>query len=798
MMGSSAAGAYEIERSLRFDKTIDQNLQFTPSSNGDRRTWTFSCWLKRSVVGGGSQAFFRCREGSYPKGLVMARFLNDELDILRWNGASAAWQVQTNRLFRDPSSWYHIVIAYDTTQGTAANRVKLYVNGTQETDLGEDDYPNQNSDYEINTQFPHEVGVASFDGYLADVNFIDGQQLTPSSFGETNADTGQWRPIKYEGTYGTNGFFLEFKDNSAATAAAIGKDTSGNGNNFTPSDISVTAGVGNDSFEDTPTNNFCTLNPAIGNDGKSGATPDNGALDVAGTDESTNRATFIFGPGHITSGKWYWEVTSTGGANGQRIGLSGDLWGSQGGNSVWFRGGDVSWCSANAYKKYTSNSETADGSYSSGDVIGVAYSADDDEVKYYRNGTLTLTDDTLPSVATTELHIAIHASNTGSNNWPVGSLNFGQRAFAQTPPTGYKKLCTANLPTPTIKKGSDHFNTLLYTGTATGSGTQTISGLDFSPDFVWIKNRGVAYSHMLVDTVRGAGNWMESNSSNAEESGNANGNLTSFTSDGFVTTRGSSNGGRVNENNDTYVSWNWKGSDSAAAANTDGTIDSTVSVNATAGFSVGTFSGTGANGTIGHGLGVAPKFILIKSRENNNSWAVYHHTIGADIQLLFNSTNATTADTTGFTEVPTSTVINVGSGAAMDTNKSGGAASHVFYAFSEVEGYSKFGKYRGNGNDDGPMVYTGFKPAFVLYKRSDASGKPWYANDSKRSLHNVVHNTTITSGNDAEQTSSNNTIDFLSNGFKIRKGASSTLNTSGANFIYIAFAERPFKYANAR
>ena len=771
MMGASGAvGAYEIERSLRFDKTIDQNLQFTPSSDGNRRTWTFSCWLKRSVIGGGSQSFFRCREGSYPKGLVMARFLNDTLDILRWNGASAAWQVQTNRLFRDPSSWYHIVIAYDTTQGTAANRVKLYVNGTQETDLGEDDYPNQNSDYEINTQFPHEVGVASFDGYLADVNFIDGQQLTPSSFGETNEDTGQWRPIKYAGTYGTNGFFLEFKDNSAATAAAIGKDTSGNGHNFTPSDISVSAGVTCDSFEDTPTNNFPTFHPGIGDDGKSGATPDNGALDLAGTDESTNRTTFVFGPGNITTGKWYWEVTQTGGSTGSRPGLSGDLWGSQGGNGVWFRGGDVSWYSPQFRKDYTANMETTLDSYSDGDVIGIAYSADDDEVKYYKNGSLAHTDSTLPAVASTELHPVVFNTNSGSNSWSVASINFGQRAFAHTPPTGYEKLCTKNLPEPTIIKGNDYFNPMLYTGTGA---EHAITGLGFSPNVVWTKGRSDNDNNSVFDTVRGANAELVTNSDGVEATGDVQ-LVKSFDSDGF--TLGTNAG--VNGNNETYVAWCWKES-------------------ATAGFDIVSYTGNGSNRTISHSLGVKPSAMVVRHRgAAGNHWVHWHDSIMDGTNFLYwDTTAAEMSHGPMFNSTePTSSVFSVGTD--NQTNQNG--INFIAYLWADVPGYSKFGNYRGNGNDDGPMVFTGFRPSYVWYKRTDTSGKPWYVNDSKRSPHNVVHNTLVTSTDAVEQTSSNNTIDFLSNGFKIRKGASSTLNTDGGTFIYLAFAERPYKYANAR
>ncbi len=761
-MGASASGAYEIERSLRFDKTDDQNLQFTPSSDGNRRTWTFSCWLKRSVVGGGSQAFFRCREGSYPKGLVMARFLSDKLDILRWNGASAAWQVQTNRLFRDPASWYHIVIAYDTTQGTAANRVKLYVNGTQETDLGEDDYPNQNSDYEINTQFPHEVGVASFDGYMADVYFIDGQALTPSSFGETNEDTGQWRPIKYAGTYGTNGFFLEFKDNSAATAAAIGKDTSGNGHNFTPSDISVATTFEGDSMPDTPTNNMCIVNSAYNPEGGD-PTIDQGGLFVETGGSDGGALSTI---GIPQSGKWFFEVKMT-------------ALNSEGSSTGWIGIGSSQAHSTSPsqprviYYGYTGDKWIEDtgtsygDSYGLNDVIGCAVNMDDDEITFYKNGT---SQGAITSWRVTGNQYFFYVSDGGSAGSTDYQINFGQKDFLHSKPAGYKILTANNLPEPTILKGSDYFNPMLYTGTGA---EHAITGLGFSPDLVWTKGRSDDDNNSIFDTVRGANAELVVNSDGVEATGDVQ-LVKSFDSDGF--TLGTNAG--VNGNNETYVAWCWKES-------------------ATAGFDIVSYTGNGSNRTISHSLGVKPSGMLVRHRgAAGNHWVYWH-----DVEM--DGTNFLYWDTTAAemshgpiwnSTEPTSSVFSVGTD--NQTNQNG--INFIAYLWADVPGYSKFGSYLGNGSDDGTFVYTGFRPAYVWYKRIDTSGKPWYVNDSKRSPHNVVHNTLVTSTDATEQTNSNNTIDFLSNGWKVRKGATSTLNTDGGTFIYIAFAERPFKYANAR
>mgnify|MGYP001447136910 CR=1 FL=1 len=795
-MGASAAGAYEIEKSLRFDSLAPTYLSRTPGSASNRKTWTFSVWTKRNKAQY-ALLFATDYQTSGTYGAYIG-FVDDKLRIYDNISSSVQWHLDSEMLFRDYSSWYHIVVAVDTTQGTNTNRVKAYVNGTQ-ISLTATTWPDQNDDGEINSTEAHTIGIMNvngtadykYDGYMADIHFADGVALNATNFGETHEDTGQWVPKKATGvTYGTNGFYLNFKDTSGTSATTLGKDQAGS-NNWTPNNFSVSAGVGNDSSLDTPNNNFCTLNPAIGNGAKSGAVPSNGMLDLVGTDESTNRATFVFGPGNITSGKWYWEVTQTGGNTGSRPGLSGDLSGSQGSNSSWFRGGDVSWYSPQYRKDYTANMETTLDSYGDGDVIGIAYSADDDEVKYYKNGSLAHTDSTLPAVASNELHPVVFNTNSGANTWSVASINFGQRAFAHTPPTGYKKLCTKNLPEPTIVKPQDHFDVITYTGTATGSATQTISGLNFSPGLVWIKNRDVNYSHMLVDSTRGAGNWMEPNSNNTESSSNGYGNVTSFTSDGFVTTRGSSNGGRVNENGNDYVAWCWNtptAFSNDASETSVGTMDSEGYINQTAGLSIQKWVAA-VGGTFAHGLGVQGDILLQKNRDDSIDWGFTYDIVDGSWDYMFLNTTDDKGDTSQYV---TSTTSQNSNGPLQNGD------DNIAFTFSQVAGYSRFGKYRGNGNDDGPFIYTGFRPAWVMYKRTDADGKPWYINDSTRSPYNVIHNTTVASSNAVEQTSSNNTIDFYSNGWKVRKGATSTLNTDGGQFLYMAFAESPFKYANAR
>ena len=249
----SEAGGYQIERSLRFNSADSAYLSRTPASASNRRTWTYSFWVKRAKL---SRQMFL---GVYTSGSDVA-VIEIESDQISWYDyltSSYRYEIRTTQVLRDPSAWYHIVFAVDTTQATAGNRFKMYVNGSEVTAFGTSNNPTQNTDLAVNAAIGHYIGSIAgssyVDAYLTEINFIDGQALTPSSFGETDSITGVWKPKKYAGTYGTNGFYLNFSDNSSNTATTIGKDNSGNGNNWTPNNISVTSGVTYDSMLDVPT-----------------------------------------------------------------------------------------------------------------------------------------------------------------------------------------------------------------------------------------------------------------------------------------------------------------------------------------------------------------------------------------------------------------------------------------------------------------------------------------------------------------------------------------------------------------
>mgnify|MGYP003135193080 FL=1 len=333
----------------------------------------------------------------------------------------------------------------------------------------------------------------------------------------------------------------------------------------------------------------------------------------------------------------------------------------------------------------------------------------------------------------------------------------------------------------TIDKPTDYFETTTYAG-----GTTAITSLDFSPDFVWAKKRSGAESHGLFDSVRGATKAINSDRSNAEDT--RSGSLTSFDSNGW--SMGGSDG-IISNSGSTYVAWAWRGSDSSAASNTDGSITSTVSANTTAGFSIVKYTGTGSNATIGHGLGKKPDAIIVKAYEDAQQWASFWSPIGATKVLRFNTTNVPSTSSTRWNNTePTSSVFSVGNEAEVNTN----TEEHIAYCFTSIKGYSKIGTYTGNANTDGIFIYTGFRPAWVVFKNISTSND-WFTIDIKRDTlapNNPVGRKSLNlNSSAAEVTRTTKDMDFVSNGIKLRT-ADGTQNNSGENYIYMAFAETPF------
>jgi hypothetical protein len=370
----------------------------------------------------------------------------------------------------------------------------------------------------------------------------------------------------------------------------------------------------------------------------------------------------------------------------------------------------------------------------------------------------------------------------------VMDCNFGQRPFAYTAPSGFKALCTANLPAPVVTKPTSVFDVKLYTG---NGGTQTISGLGFSPDLVWLKARNNNFVNGLFDTVRGPSRFLVSNSTVAELVNEVDGYLSAFTSDGFTLSPGTSSSNTFNSNAGTQVAWTWDAG-SSTVTNTQGSITSQVRANASAGFSVVTWTGTGTAGTIGHGLGVAPGMIIVKARSTADAWYVYHSSLGATKRIQLNETSAETAGTSVWNSTsPTSTVFSIGNG---NPNSSG--VTYVAYVFSPVVGYANAFSFTGNGSSDGPMVWLGFRPRLILLKRTDSTSY-WHMYDTARNTYNVADANLWANGSDAEISNSAYNFDLLSNGFKVRT-SDAARNASGGTYVGFAWAESPFQYARAR
>jgi hypothetical protein len=799
--GGSAipASGYDINNSLRFRSSASASLSRTPASASNLQKWTYSAWVKRGALGTGASFYQNLLDATgSPNAYHNIRFVDDTLLFTLDNTVSLA----TTALFRDPSAWYHIVVVWDTPNATAADRMIMYVNGTRQTvTLTFGSYPAQNSNGQVNSTNAHAIGryvngnSQFFDGYITEVNFIDGQALTPSSFGTTDAATGVWAPAKYTGTYGTNGYYLKFSDVALTSGsnAGLGKDFSGNTNYWNTNNISVTAGVTYDAMTDSPTltsatvGNYAVLNPL---DAVSTSTPTFANLRTTYSSSIASRKSTIV----MTSGKWYteWNITGSGGGGGnlviQTVGIISPTATS---NAPSVSGvGYYSYGDGTNSQKFVSGVASTYGTYwgNAGTyTLGAALDITGGTITFYLNG-VSQGAITLPS--NTDGWVFVNSNGTNTGTCTVDN-NFGQRPFTYTPPSGFVALNTFNLPNSTVVKGNTVMDATLYTGT--GANATITNAAGFRPDLVWVKVRSQAGSHVLTDSNRGANKQLFSNLTNAEAT--ATNKITGFTSTGFTLGADDGSGtGDANFNGQTYVGWQWQAGQgtNTSGTGTGGITSVTQSVNTTAGFSIVTYTGSGANGTVTHGLGVAPKMVIAKVRSTGNDWYVYHSGLtSASYYINLNATGAQALAASVWNgTAPTSSVFSLGSSSS--ANASG--ATYVAYCWAEIAGFSAFGSYTGNGSTNGVFVYTGFRPAYLLIKRSSGV-EDWFIFDNKRLGYNVDNNYLYTDLNNVE--GSLDYLDILSNGFKLRSTSTST-NASGSTYIYAAFAENPFKNALAR
>jgi len=799
------AEGYQIENSLRFNDGDVGELLWPASahSGGNRRTFTHSFWTKRGVVTSTHQVLFEARDGDDGSSDNI-KWENGQLAVIYQDGTLG--RLKSTALFRDSSAWYHIVVAVDTTQGTNTNRIKIYVNGVQLTSFTDTNtYMDQNSDTRTsyassdqqygNTRHPdNDYGL---DGYLADVNFVDGLQLTPASFGEYNK-YGQWVPINPKVVYGDEGYRLQFLL-PTANAANIGKDTSGNGNNFTPVNL-----VASDQMLDTPTNNFATMN-FLTNSGTS-LTLSNANLGISGFGSARQVHSTIM----PESGKWYAEFLMGADMNDLQVGIAN----SEATGYLGQTNNSMGMISING-KRIKGGTQSAYGSeFVNGGIISVALDLDNSKVFVAEDNTFQDSGDPVsgadPMFSSINLYIKQMGFAIGSNDSGGDVVaNFGQDGsfagnktsgghsddngrgdFFYAPPAGYLALCTKNLPEPENNIiPSENFNTVLYIGD--DSDDRDIQ-VGFRPGWTWIKQRNGTANHTVWDIMRGGTKYLNPNTANADAT-DADGVDTGKTNaqigggGGF---RLLGNSAPTNGDGLLYVSWNWRASESGGVSNSNGTIASSVNVNPVSGFSIVTWTGTAEIGTVGHGLSIVPRLILMKNRSaGSTDWQIFTFRMTSLNEMNLNQNHASTATDVFNDTDPTTSVFSINASAVVN----GDGNAMIAYCFHDIPGYSKFDSYDGSNSADGAFIYTGFRPAFVIIKAIDATGD-WYIYDTERLGYNRDNN--YLRSNQTAVESTDDILDIVSNGFKLR--STNSEHNAAATFDYIAFAETPFKYANGR
>ena len=814
----SALGGTDIQRSLRFRSNASAKLNRTFGTNTSNTTKTLSFWMKRGKTGSYQTLF-----GTTSSGYIESRlqFTNtDELQYTDRDAGSGSTDIQkiTTRKFRDVGAWYNIVFAINTTDGTADDRIKIYINGVQETDFSSSTNPSSSYDVSFFRSSVDNFIAANntsdfFDGYLTEINFIDGQALDSSYFGFTDSQTGIWMSKAYEGTYGNNGFYLKFADNSAASAAAIGKDSSGNGNNWTPNNISVTSDHTNDSMLDTPSNNFANLNNTnffMIDLGSTVNQLEEGGLflDNPNNADRAVHATQLMQKGkkYYVEGVYYeagsgsqsnWAITSLTKNDGYPMKPNSNR--DEGAWGIDWRGG-----AGTPAIFYKDGGQSNSGSRpSNGQVIGMAIDLVNGKIWFSKAGSYAWgggnpvngTTPDISGVPTDEDFYFTVSVDSGGPNYTDFRINFGQQPF-QYKPSGFDGLLnseTITVTPPVIMRPKRHFDTVLWTGNSSSS-NRSITGLEFKPDLVWSKTRNYAYHQVLIDSVRGVSNRLNSDQEFSENHTNG-GYLASFDNDGITWQYGGGSGNEWWNQSYNYIAWCWKAG-GTAVSNTDGDITSSVSVNEEAGFSIATYTGSTANGalTVGHGLGKKPAWVMIKRRDSSSEWIVGHK--GLDTTNAFTNhkflkleeTSGVFTNSLVWGAEPTTTVTQIvtdGNAGAANLTSSG---TYVMYSWAEIPGYSAFGRYKGNGGSVGSYVHLGFRPAFLILKRIDDS-KSWILFDNKRSPSNLVDKSLYPNKTDVENNFSNLEVDFLSNGFKLRNSVN-TINGSGGTFVYMAFAEQ--------
>jgi hypothetical protein len=734
---SGTSGAVALTNSYTPAATTSYLLGTTNGTPTNSALWSLSLWIKRSNVTAAAQVITANVTGPF-EGLYIAD--SSGVIYLYLNGAIAL----TGPALLDTASWYHIYVT--VTPGLA----QMYINGSLVAftppfgPFVTSFYYNASGYQKI---FANYAGAVNpFYGSIAGVYFTDGNNYSINKFGYNNPDTGVWQPggpnaiaINATGAYGANGFNLLFN------TPAIGRNLASAGNQFTESGARIATNY------DVPPVSYNTANYAVFNPLRQNV----GTLTIGNTKLENG---FAFSTMAMTSGLWYWEITFTG---------SGTCGVSNG--------------TAVVQQSLTSGSNTTYG-FRFNPLTGV--------LSFTTNGS-SYTNVGSPLAPGILPYTMIADSFTSAGAYV--SYNSGLQPFTYAVPTGFDKLNSYNLPNAGILTGNTNLNVTNYLGTGTNGQAYTYFGLypsgsTMQPDLLWIKRKSGAGDWVVADSLRQPFNSMlflnsrspGTTSTSYVQSLNANG----FTVGNDIT---------VNRNTDNYTSYGWKANGSTYTTPTQGTISSSSSTNTTNGFSIVNYTGTGVTGTVGHGLNVAPEFIITKQYNGPffRGWAVYHKQLGPNSVLFIDSTGSPTTNSIYWNNTaPTSTVFTVGT--ATEVNES--ARSYVAYCWNSVIGYSSVGSWTGSGNAaTGPFVYTGFQPAFLMYKGNNIGN--WIIIDGQNNPTNSSNQFLNPNLDTGVQTG--NKVDLLSNGFKISTADADT-NELPFTYYYIAFAAFPLSIATAR
>ena len=836
--GEVSTGFYNgvVEQSLRLDGSAGYLSKAYGTDASSTNKFALSMWVKiADVTTTGDRMLASSFDGTtvmfYLQYVGATKTLRIYIDPSS-SGSNELIRNATGQIFRDPTNWYHIALIVDMTLSGNENKAKLYVNGDLLTtvDSSSTGTPTTQNIIKNGTTFyfsRYFTAAQYFSGYYADVHLIDGA-AAHTDFAESK--NGAWIPKAYSGSYGNNGVRLQFKETgdgqTSPSSSTIGADTSGNSNHF--KDVSLDAHDSN--ILDCPENNYNVQNPLQIN--TSYTTLSEGGLKVTGATSANSGVSL--GTFSVTSGKWYFEVRQ-GTIGSEFIGvmvkqvsyenslIDGSSVAQTHGKGVVARyNGAVRGISGELQLTSTT-------AWTTGDIIGIAFDMDNGAVYFAKNNTylnsgnpasgssktgsfLNFTVDST-RIATPALD-AYSGGNVTANFGQDGTFlgtetaqgntdDNGQGNFYYAPPSGYLALCSANLPDVTIgpdstSQADDHFNTVRYTGAS--SAAQSITTVGFKPDWIWVKSTSNTSDHYLFDSTRNADAIASLSTNDTGSEDSTSGQFTQFTATGFDFPADSA--GYINYSGRGYKAWCWKANGGTtttndASATGVGTIDSVFQANTTSGFSIVSYTGTGSAGTVKHGLSVAPSLVIIKNRTGASvpNWVIGQDAIGFTGQNYFTDTGAFSTNSGSFNNTaPTTSVVSIGT----DSTVNQSTKTYIMYCFANVDGFSKIGKYEMNNTADGTFVNCGFRPAWLLTRPVDQAGN-WSIYDSVSDPFNDGDANMAFAGNQtAESGFAASAVDFVSNGFKLRQSSDGYSNIAANTAIFMAFAELPFKFSNAR